>query len=209
MTARLIAIGDIHGEVHKLNKLIDKLSLKQDDTVVFLGDYVDRGYHSRDVINQLLKLSKFCHCEFFLGNHEFNLLKAKQVDSYAMDFFMTYGGVQTIDSYGSFDNIFKEHANFFKSLKPYYLTKDYLFVHAGVRPDKQLEEQEIEDLLFIRDNFIYNEPIIEQKVVFGHTPFETPMIEKDKIGIDTGCGKEPDAPLTAFICYSEKIVQAK
>ena len=203
---RLIAIGDIHGEIDKLNKLLDKLDLQQEDTVVFLGDYIDRGLYSRQVVDKLIELSKYCHCEFLMGNHEYYLLKMLDGDKYAKHFFLEYGGVQTIDSYGSVENIFKTHGDFFNNLKPYYLTEKYLFVHAGIRPDKTLKEQDTFDMLIIRDNFINHKHKLKQKVIFGHTPFKKPYIEDDKIGIDTGCGKFPDSPLTALICNNERFM---
>ena len=203
---QLITIGDIHGEAIKLNSLLRKLNLSQDDTLVFLGDYIDRGLYSKQVINKLLELSSFCHCEFLMGNHEYYLLKMLEGVKYAERFFLEYGGIQTIDSYGSIENIFKTHSDFFKYLKPYYLTENYLFVHAGIRPDKCLEEQDPFDMLIIRDNFINHKHKLKQKVIFGHTPFKKPYIENGKIGIDTGCGKYPDSSLTAFICEKEEFI---
>ena len=204
--SRLIALADIHGEVHKLNNLLNKLQPQLDDQLVFLGDYIDRGYHSKKVIDTLLKLSKTCQCKFLMGNHCYNLLKAKDGNEYFMSQFLEYGGLQTIDSYGSFENIFKIHGEIFKQLKPYYLTDDYLFVHAGIRPDKPLEEQEIEDLLFIRENFYNHKHSLKQKVIFGHTSFKTPLLENDKIGIDLGVGKYDEAKLIAYICNEDRFV---
>jgi serine/threonine protein phosphatase 1 len=81
-------------------------------------------------------------------------------------------------------------------------------VHAGIRPDKPLEEQEIEDMLFIRENFYNHKHILKQLVIFGHTSFKSPFIEEDKIGIDTGCGKYENTKLTAYICNENKFVQS-
>lgn len=204
--SRLIAIADIHGEVHKLNNLLIKLKPQIDDTVVFLGDYIDRGYYSKEVVETLLQLSKTCHCEFLLGNHCYYLLKANEGNDYFKSQFLEYGGLQTIDSYGSIDNIFKIHGDFFCSLKTYYLTDKFLFVHAGIRPDKPLEKQELEDFLFIRENFFNHKHKLKQKVIFGHTPFATPLVESDKIGIDLGVGKFPNAKLVAYICNENRFV---
>lgn len=203
---RLIAIGDIHGDISKLNRLLNKLGLQEDDTIVFLGDYIDRGLYSRQVIDKLVQLSKCCHCEFLMGNHEYYLLMMLDGNKYAEQFFLEYGGIQTLDSYGSIKNIFKIHGDFFNNLKHYYLTEKYLFVHAGIRPDKSLEEQDELDMLIIRDNFINHKHKLKQKVIFGHTPYKEPYIEDDKIGIDTGCGKYSDSPLTALICEEEKFI---
>lgn len=206
MQNRLIAIGDIHGEIHKLNNLLEKLDIKPDDTIVLLGDYIDRGKHSKEVVERLIELSNFCKCEFLMGNHEYYLLEMMNGNKYAKDFFYGYGGIQTIDSYGNFENILKIHGDFFNSLKYYYQTEKFLFVHAGIRPDKHLEEQDEIDMLVIRDNFINHKHKLQQKVIFGHTPFKTPYIEDDKIGIDTGCGKYTDAPLTAYICNENRFL---
>ena len=73
---------------------------------------------------------------------------------------------------------------------------------------KTIEEQTDEDLLWIRDKFIDNRHNLKQKVIFGHTPFCEPYVEDDKIGIDTGCGKEENAKLTAFICNEEVFIQS-
>lgn len=81
-----------------------------------------------------------------------------------------------------------------------------MFVHAGIRPDKSLNEQEEIDFLVIRNNFIDHKHKLKQKVIFGHTPFEMPFVAEDKIGINTGCGLEPNAPLTAYICYENKFI---
>lgn len=205
---RIIAIGDIHGEYKKLENIFLKLDLQTSDTVVFLGDYIDRGFYSKQVVEKLIEMSKYCHCEFLIGNHEYYLLRAFNNNAFAKDFFYKYGGNATVASYGSFDNILKTHSDFFNNLKYYYLTENYLFVHAGIRPDLPLEQQDYFDMIMIRDNFINHGHQLKQKVVFGHTPFKIPLIENDKIGIDTGCGKYPNAPLTAYICNENKFISA-
>lgn len=206
---RLIAIGDIHGEITKLNNLIEKLTLQNNDKLIFLGDYIDRGQGSKQVVDKLIELSKSYECEFLMGNHEFALLEMFKGSSYFKNFFFDNGGTVTTDSYGgSYRNIMKIHGKFYKNLKMYYKTDKYLFVHAGIRPDKALERQEKEDFLWIRDNFIYKKHQLKQKVIFGHTAFEKPFIENDRIGIDTGCGKYDYCKLTAFICDEEKFIQS-
>jgi len=206
-TKRLIAIGDIHGEMRQLDSLLNKLQLQKEDTVVFLGDYIDRGRFSRQVITRLIQLSKTCRCIFLMGNHEKMLLEAyldKSETSYNM--WMMNGGVETVESYGTYENIFATHLEFFKSLKYYYKTDKYFFVHAGVNPDKTLDEQDKNDFLWIRFAFIDHPHKLKQKIIYGHTPVEEPLIEVDKICIDTGCGKFENAKLTAFICDEEKFI---
>ncbi len=209
MNGRLIAIGDIHGEYYKLEKLLENLQIQHDDTVIFLGDYIDRGLYSKQVIDRLLELSTFCSCTFLKGNHEYYMLKSLDGDKEAEYFFMTYGGVQTIESYGKIENILKIHGDFYKHLKQLYITDDYIFVHGGINPLIPLAKQiEIENLM-IRNEFIYEPTNQFQKVIFGHTPFDKPLVMKDKIGIDTGSGKFEDGYITAVILPEEKFVYSK
>ncbi len=207
---RLIATGDIHGDIEHLNKLLDKLKPQNDDTFVFLGDYIDRGEHSKEVIERLIDLSYETNCIFLMGNHEqmlLNLLKTKKPEDIEM--WLLEGGVQTFDNYGGFVEIFSLHKDFLTDLELYYLTDEYLFVHAGVRPDIPLDKQDRTDLLWIRDDFIDHKHHLKQKVIFGHTPFYTPYVDDDKIGINTGCGIEPDGYLTALICGDEVFVTSE
>ncbi len=207
---RTIVIGDIHGEINHLNKLLDKLKPQKDDTFIFLGDYIDCGNSPRAVINRLIELSKETSCIFLLGNHEQLLLQAYRTKTEDdLQRWLDCGGTETLADYGDFVEMFSLHFDFFKQLKLYHLTDKYLFVHGGVRPDKPLEDQEPFDMLWIRDNFIYNKHCLKQKVIFGHTPFYTPYVENDKIGINTGCGIEDDGYLTALICDDETFITSK
>ena len=206
MNNRLIAIGDIHGEYYKLENLLEKLSPNGNDTIVFLGDYIDRGLYSKQVVDKLIELSKFCHCEFLKGNHEYYMLKSFTGDKEAEYFFMTYGGVQTIESYGNIENITKFHGDFYNNLKIHVSVGDYMFVHGGINPNIPLEKHSELENLMIRDEFIYHPTNLKKKVIFGHTPFEKPLILPDKIGIDTGSGKYETGYITAVILPEEKFV---
>ncbi len=206
---RLIAIGDIHGEIYKLNDLLSRLKLKNEDTLVFMGDYIDRGKHSKEVIERLIELEKQTNCIFLKGNHEQMLLKCLKTKSETdVCTWMINGGADTLDSYGDIIEMLNMHGDFFKSLYPYYLTDKYLFVHAGINPKKPLDKQTEDDLLWIRDDFINKKHSLKQKVIFGHTSFYKPFIAEDKIGIDTGCGKGNNTYLTAFICDEEYFVKS-
>ena len=207
---RLIAIGDIHGEIDKLNSLLDKINPTKSDTLVFLGDYIDRGDHPKLVISTLLKLKKITNCVFLTGNHEDMLLRTKETKKEEdIGFWLFNGGTTTLDDYGDYTEIFKTHGNFFENLELYYLTDKFLFAHAGIRPDKPLNEQEKQDFLWIRDNFIRKKHILKQKVIFGHTIFETPLVEDDKIGINTGCGIDENGYLTAYICNTGEFITSR
>ena len=209
MRNRLIAIGDIHGEVEKLNSLIDRLDLQKQEKVIFLGDYIDRGLNSKAVIERILDLSKKIECVFLKGNHEDMLLKTKITQSQDdIEHWLLSGGISTYDNYGDYPAIFNTHGKFLDSLKLYHIEQNYMFVHAGINPKKELSEQTKDDLLWIREELLDNSHNLPYKIIFGHTPFREPLILDDKIGIDTGCGKEKDLPLTAFICDSETFIRS-
>ncbi len=186
-----------------------KLNLTKSDTVVFLGDYIDVGHNPKAVIERLIELQKDTNCIFLMGNHEdilLNVLKTKNEND--VEYWLSVGGITTFDSYGDFF-LPNSHIEFLKNLKLYYQTDKYFFVHAGIRPDKPLEEQEKEDFLWIRDNFIYKKHSLNQKVIFGHTPFYKPYIDDDKIGINTNSGRGDDEELTALICDLEIFVTSE
>ena len=195
---RYIAITDIKEEIKKLESVLSKINIRQDDIFVFMGDYIDRGPDSRGVVDRIIRQGKTNKCIYLIGSHEYALLHSPS-DDYYRYLFDNYGGPATIRSYGSFDNIFRIHGDFFRSLKFYYLTDKYLFVHAGINPDYPLDEQNETDLVYIRSKFIYSKHNLPQKIIFGHTEFEEPYIDDDKICIDLGCGKFPNARLCALI----------
>lgn len=205
---RTIAITDIHGEIAKLDSLLEKLCITPSDTIIFLGDYIDRGADSKGVVDRIISLGTICNCIYLKGSHEYAFLKAREGDEYYKYLFWNYGGVQTAASYGGFENIYKVHGEFFENLKPYYETEKYFFIHAGLRPGVPLNEQAEEDFYYIRGEFIYQKTDMDKKIIFGHTEFDKPLVQADKICIDTGCGKYPNAVLTAIICGSEQFVHS-
>lgn len=201
---RYIAITDIHGELGKLENVLSKIETRPDDIFVFMGDYIDRGPDSKGVVEKVIEISEQYETITLIGSHEYALLHAKQDDYYNF-LFWNYGGPATVKSYGGhFDNILRTHGDFFRSLKFYHLTDDYLFVHAGIDPRYSLEDQVETDLVYIRSAF-YNRPHnLPQKIIFGHTEFDAPLVQKDKICIDLGCGKYKNAKLCALIIENGK-----
>mgnify|MGYP002771633400 FL=1 len=195
---RLIGISDIHGEYEKLCAVIDNIAPQKEDTIVFMGDYIDRGPKSREVVDRLIELEDECNCVYLIGSHEYAMLHAKS-DDYYNYLFWNYGGDATVKSYGSFDNIMKIHGDFFNNLKFYHIQNGYMFIHAGVRIGVPLEQQSEEDMVYIRTEFYKKKHHLPYKIIFGHTEFNEPQIQDDKICIDTGCGKFKDAPLTAVV----------
>lgn len=190
--SKTFAIGDIHGTFDRLQNLMQKIPIDYDnDTLVFIGDYIDRGPGSVEVVEYLLKLKSRVPGTIFLkGNHE-DMLQ-KYLDGTDRFTYLLNGGQKTLDSYlsktarpDSFP-IPADHMDFFKSLRLCYETGSHIFVHAGLRPKVSLASQDTEDMLWIRDKFIYSKYNFGKPVVFGHTPLEKPLVESNKIGIDTG-----------------------
>lgn len=195
---RIIGITDIHGEYEKLCRVLEKITPQKDDTIVFMGDYIDRGKKSKEVVDKIIDMQNICNCVYLTGSHEYAMLHAK-TDEYYNYLFWNYGGDATAESYGGFDNIMKIHGDFFNNLKFYHIIGNYLFVHAGVRIGIPLEDQSEEDMVYIRSAFYNNKHHLPYKIIFGHTEFDTPQVQEDKICIDTGCGKYKNAPLTAIV----------
>ncbi|MEW6266559.1 MAG: metallophosphoesterase family protein [Thermodesulfobacteriota bacterium] len=184
---RILAIGDIHGTLDKLQMLMAGLNWDPErDLLVFIGDYVDRGPDSAGVIDHILGLRQWSDKVVCLrGNHEqlfLDFLEGRNVQA-----FYHNGGLATIESYGGPESgVPREHYDFFDSLPLYHETDDYIFVHAGLRDGLPLAAQDPDDLLWIREEFIYSNYDHGKLVVFGHTPTRRPVVQPNKIGIDTG-----------------------
>jgi len=141
MRARTIAVGDIHGCAAALAALLEAIKPAKEDTLVFLGDYVDRGPDSRGVIEQVLTLEKQCHVVPLLGNHEVMLLDALNNGAEGAGW-LQYGGTETLASYEwELGNIPPTHLDFLKSLRRYHETATHFFVHANYIADIPLAEQ--------------------------------------------------------------------
>jgi len=178
-------VGDIHGMYEPLAELFKILPVEKKDKIIFLGDYIDRGPQSREVIKFLKTLRRNYEVVLLRGNHEDMLLHCVETgDCFP---WKMNGCAATIRSFDGIENIKKE-LGFFKSLKLYHEEGEFLFVHGGVKPKVPLEDQQEFDMIWIREEFIYSQnPLPGKVVVFGHTPFEEVLIMEDKIGIDTGC----------------------
>lgn len=197
-TPRLIAIGDVHGNASTLKALFDKLDLAKADTVVMLGDYIDRGKESYQVIELILETKDKCNLITLRGNHEQMLLDAmshEDTDSYDyridMGNFIRNGGSVTLDSYlqAGFNKIPAEHISFFNSLPLYYENENFIFCHAMPSKKLAMNEQKPQALLWQRPSIKdYNTPyqhISGKKIITGHTPHERPIVNGDLFMIDT------------------------
>ena len=192
---KIFAIGDIHGCLEKLQTLITNIGAdKQKDTLIFIGDFIDRGNFSREVVDYVIRLKKeYKKVVCLLGNHEHMFIR--YLEGVDEGIYFENGGIATLYSYGiSYSDKPKKrkakippgHRQFFKSLLLHYETENYIFVHAGLKPGFPLYKQTKNDLLWIRHEFIDADDDFGKMVIFGHTPLSYPLIMPNKIGIDTG-----------------------
>ena len=151
--SRILTIGDIHGCRTALETLLEAVDVEEDDTLITLGDYVDRGPDSRGVIDCLLRLQTSCETVYLRGNHEVGMLAAATEADFASQWLSpVWGGGKTMASYGTADfaEIPKEHWQFLKATKLYHETDRHIFVHASLEAERVLEEQKEEVLLWER-----------------------------------------------------------
>ncbi|MBO9622430.1 MAG: serine/threonine protein phosphatase [Sphingomonas sp.] len=207
---RIYAIGDIHGRLDLLDALL--VQIARDDAqrsageseIFLLGDLIDRGPQSAQVVERALELSRGSRkTRFLLGNHEEVFLKALAGDLKMLAFFTRIGGRETILSYGVTEREYRdcdypellellrarvpqEHIAFLKGFEDLIVVGDYAFVHAGVRPDRSLGDQEISDLRWIRSEFLDHRGPLEKVIVHGHTVTKEAELTPHRIGLDTG-----------------------
>ncbi len=189
--SNLYAVGDIHGQLHMLEALVERVSFQEDDEVVFLGDFIDRGRDSRGVVEFLISFQKrHPRAVCLRGNHEDMFLDhLAGGGNYEAGVYFMNGGHETLDGYldtrGEI-RLPEAHAAFFENLQWMHVSRGFIFVHAGLRPGVSLERQDPMDLVWIRREFLDAEHDFGKPVVFGHTP--TPVLN-DRLpfylGIDT------------------------
>jgi serine/threonine protein phosphatase 1 len=205
------AIGDVHGCLRQLRIVEDAIfrdgsrfpGLK---LIVMMGDYVDRGPQSAEVVEHLLQpppegFRRICLC----GNHDETFLRFLD-GQIPLEGWMGFGGLPTLLSYGvdlpAFaarggalsDGLLDEiveaipmaHRVFLRGLPVSLTTADYFFAHAGARPGIALRDQSERDLLWIRDDFLRGKPVTERIVVYGHSPLPEPTYDERGVGVDTG-----------------------
>lgn len=209
---RIIMISDIHGCIDQFDELITALELSSaTDKLVLLGDYVDRGSNSKEVVDKVILLVKEYGAIALRGNHDQRLVDLiRNPDKTILTKFIEHGGIETINSYcgykfGNLDidldtaistikDNYSHHIEFLSKLPLYYEDDHHLYVHAGINPNySNWKEQSDFDFMYIKDEFISQRTVIDKKVVFGHTKVidihgkADVWFGEDKIGIDGGC----------------------
>lgn len=222
---RIYAIGDIHGRADLLDQVLLRIDAHQAalpavrPVEIFLGDYIDRGPASQEVLNRLITRSRIRETVSLKGNHE-SVVQEFLKDPTILREWRRYGGLETLISYGvtpSADMDLAEqtrlaiifgqalplsHRLFLGGLQSSFTCGDYFFVHAGVRPGIPLAKQREEDLLWIREEFLLCEDDFDKIIVHGHTPVREPDIRPNRINIDTGA--YATGHLTCLILESDK-----
>ena len=206
---RVYAVGDIHGRADLLDRMHtliaeDAASFSGTKEIVYLGDFIDRGRDSKGVIERVLKqVPDGMKPRYIKGNHDAALL-AFLADAETYRIWKNFGAAETLLSYGVRPPLYDsaeqieearaalaallpaEHLAFFNDLELMVVTGDYAFVHAGVRPGRTLENQDEQDLLWIRDEFLSSNASFGKVVVHGHTPMPAPVRTQNRISVDTG-----------------------
>lgn len=217
MNKRLFAIGDIHGCFDSFQKLVEnEIGIRKNDQIVLLGDYIDRGTQSKEVVDYILELLR---TDFnvipLMGNHEAMLLDALENNQHLSIWFLN-GGIETLKSFGisSLKDLSPLYIRFFKGLRHYYSFKEYLFVHAGFNDESNIPFEDQYHMLWMRREK-YTNPVLRDKIiVHGHTPIPLANCRKiiqanhPVINIDTGCvfaDAVDYGRLTAIEIYSREL----
>lgn len=207
---RVYAVGDVHGRFDLLQDLIARIEADNaarapsEVHVVLLGDLIDRGPQSREIVAFFLRGAPgFAKWHFIMGNHEEMLLKLiDQPDAELLPQFLHYGGRETFESYGApqrildtpdlyapdtlFFYIPEEHRVFLRRMEDGILVGDYFFTHAGIRPGVPIDDQDQQDLRWIRRDFLESDTDHGMIVIHGHTVTDEAEVRPNRIGIDTG-----------------------
>ena len=220
----LYAVGDIHGQLEQLEKLISTLPLQPHDQLVFVGDYVDRGPDSKGVVDYLIERDQRYACTFLMGNHEgmfLSFLGWEGAAYFGAEAFLHNGGETTLESYGYFDSggrfqLPPAHEKFYASLRLWHVEGEYAFVHAGISRDSlqlsdvkyALSKESPRELLWQRST-VELPHSLGVTIIYGPTPMPDMQVRWNlpySIGIDTGAVY--GGALTAIRLPDETVFQA-
>ena len=201
---RHFVIGDIHGHLRALDALLDCIAPASGDRITFLGDYVDHGPHSKDVIDTIVRLGDIARP--IAGNHEMYLLGAL-TDSDVEREWLRCGGAATLASFGvgSVKDIPVSYIDWLDSLPWYIEDAGHLFVHAGVNPQVPMAAQTQEDLMWRH----WSTPIVLQSgktLVCGHRPTASPFMSPTCICLDGGIAR--GGVLSCYECESRTLYRS-
>lgn len=196
MDIRLFAIGDIHGCFHQFRILLEqKIHLKKSDKLILLGDYIDRGIQSKEVINYIIDLqAKGFDIIPLLGNHEAMLLDAYSYSELTSKWIQN-GGSETLKSFNitSLKDIESKYIKFFKGLSYYFALEDYLFVHAGFNDYIINPFDDKYSMVWLCRQTYENPLLMNKMIIHGHRPIPVDVCKKmvhgnlNVINLDTGC----------------------
>lgn len=225
----IYAVGDVHGRVDLLQQTFtfideDIRQAQPEQTVqVLLGDYIDRGPASRETLDLLIERQRSNNIVLLRGNHEATLLHVLDTPDEAPNL-RAFGLLATMRSYGvdtslnpsraeerklvdQLRRVFpREHYELLQNLKSSYSCGDYFFVHAGVRPNVALEEQNENDMMWIREEFLDFTGDFGKYVVHGHTPVKSLDIRRNRMNIDTGAYATNNLTIVKF--YESEVATA-
>jgi serine/threonine protein phosphatase 1 len=223
------AIGDVHGRFDLLEAMAKKIAADLSaapasrSVEIFLGDYVDRGPQSREVVEWLIETPPLANERIcLLGNHEEMMLRAL-ADPSEFKLWLLNGGEATLASYGLRSvptdpvalqatcaaAIPASHLKFLAGLPRKAEFGTYLFVHAGIDPSRPLSEQDPRDLVWIRGRFLNSNADFGRIVVHGHTPVEEPDIRRNRIDIDTGAVFSERLTCLALEGATQRVIQTR
>jgi len=229
---KIFVFGDIHGQLGKLENLVAKLNLTVDDTLIFLGDYVDRGPDSCGVIELLLKLNKSHKCFFIKGNHDhvffYDVLHNGNHLNKSNLGYWSDGAKETFKSYRKAKINPDDHLeSFYRLLLPYYVNHKRLFVHAGFNPSYPINDQPDKSIywwdrtliteavkMHSKSSLTISESFNEFDTIYiGHTPVQNwgytiPCKWTNIWNLDTGAGRSPSEKLSCLEVFSETIYQS-
>lgn len=192
MPTRTIAIGDIHGHSAALTALVAVIDPQPSDTIVLLGDYIDRGPDSRGVLEQIIELGKRCHTVPLIGNHEEMMIRARTGQN-ALQVWLTNGGDAALRSYGDvedFSRIPPVHFDLLMSLRRFHETDTHFFIHANYAPNWRLDQHDSTTALWLPLTDLPGPHYSGKIAILGHTPQQEGRVLDlgHLVCIDTGCG---------------------
>lgn len=217
MNERLIANGDTRGCYDSLKELLENhIQLQKKDKLVLLGDYIDRGRKSKEVVDFLIELLQNGYEVIpLMGNHEAMLIDAYENEE-NISIWIQNGGNETLKSFGirSLNNIESRYIAFFKDLRYYYSSENYYFVHAGFNDNAINPFTDYYSMLWNSKEYYKNPLLVNKRIIHGHNPITVSKCKErilsrcDVINIDTGCvykDKEGFGILTAYECHNQRM----